>query len=129
MAPTTIDQVVARLREGRALDDLRTARASARTDVIIKRHGRRRVLRQIEALGIDRDLAHQAVDEVFGDVDEGDLLERVLARRLGQGRQFIADRAEYRRIYAYLVRQGFDPSAVGTLLRGRFRSDAPPDNE
>lgn len=127
--PDTIDEVVARLQRGKALDDLRTARASARTDALVKRHGRYRVLRHVEALGIDRELARRAVAEVFAEVDEEDVLDRALTRRLGQGRRVITDRAEYRRLYRYLVNQGFEPSAVSALLRARSRSSVETDEE
>ena len=113
-----IDIAVARLRRERALDDRRTAVACARTEVRVRHHGRARVLRQIEALGIARDVAREAVAEVFTEFDEAQLLEQALDRRLRRGLDLI-DPGVVRRVHRYLVSQGFDPSAVNGLLRRR----------
>ena len=121
--PEDIDVAVARLRRERALDDRRTAIACARTEVRVRHHGRARVLRQIEALGIARDVARQAVAEVFTELDEADLLEQALDRRLRRGVD-LSDPVIVRRVHRYLVGQGFDPSAVTGLLRRRRASIA-----
>src|SRR5262245_29229368 len=113
-----IDTAVARLRRDRALDDRRTALACARTEVRLRHHGRARVLRHIEALGIARDLAREAVAEVFMELDEAELLEQALDRRLRRGLS-LNDPLAVRRMHQYLVGQGFDPSAVTGLLRRR----------
>ena len=118
-----IDIALARLRRERALDDRRTAVACARTEVRVRHHGRARVLRQIEALGIARDVARQAVAEVFTELDETELLEQALERRLRRGSD-LRDPAVVRRVHRYLIGQGFDPSAVTGLLRRRRASIA-----
>jgi regulatory protein len=115
-----IDAAIARLRGERALDDRRTALACARTQVRLKHRGRARVIRQIEALGIARDVARDAVAEVFGELDEDALLEHALERRL-RGGMSLSDPAIARRIHRYLLGQGFDPSAVTTLLRRKTK--------
>jgi regulatory protein len=114
-----IGAAVARLSRERALDDRRTALACARTEVAIRRRGRIRVLRRVEALGISRDTARSAVDEVFGEVDEAALLEQALDRRLKGAT--LDEPAALRRIHRYLIAQGFDPAHVATLLRRRSR--------
>ena len=116
--PDEVDAAVERLRRERALDDRRTALACARTEVRVRHRGRARVLRRIEALGIDRDVAREAVAEVFADLDETDLLEQALDRRLRRGLA-LDDPLAIRRVHRYLVGQGFDPSAVTRLLRRR----------
>ena len=121
--PEDIDIAVARLRRERALDDRRTAIACARTELRVRHHGRARVLRQIEALGIARDVARQAVAEAFTELDEAELLEQALDRRLRRGVD-LSDPVIVRRVHRYLVGQGFDPSAVTGLLRRRRASIA-----
>ena len=113
-----IDNAVVRLRLEGALDDRRTALACARTEVRVRHHGRARVLRRIESLGIARDVAREAVAEVFADLDETELLEQALERRLRHGLALNDPRA-VQRMHRYLVGQGFDPSAVTGLLRRR----------
>jgi regulatory protein len=118
-----IDSAVVRLRHEGALDDRRTALACARTEVRVRHHGRARVIRQIESLGIARDVAREAVAEVFTDLDETQLLEQALDRRLRRGVD-LNDPVIASRLHRYLVGQGFDPSAVTGLLRRRRASIA-----
>ena len=116
-----IDAAVTRLREEKALDDRRTALACARTELRVKHRGRARVVRQIESLGIARDLAREAVAEVFAEIDERELLEQALERRLRHGMK-LTDPAVFRRLHRYLLGQGFGSERVITLLRQRAKS-------
>jgi regulatory protein len=116
-----IDAAMTRLRRERALDDRRTALACARTQIRIKHRGRARVVRHIEALGINRDIAREAVAEVFAELDENALLEQALDRRLRHGLS-LSDAAVFRRVHRYLLGQGFDPGRVTELLRRRAKS-------
>ena len=115
-----IEPAIARLAASGMLDDARVALACARTRAGVKRQGRDRVLREIQALGVSRDVARAAVDEVFGALDEGDLLQAALDKRL-RARVVLGDPAVQRRLYAALVRQGFDAHAVGRAIRERVR--------
>ena len=115
-----IDAAMTRLRRERALDDRRTALACARTQVRLKHRGRARVVREIEALGINRDIARDAVAEVFAELDESTLLEQALDRRLRHGLS-LGDPAVFRRVHRYLLGQGFDPGRVTALLRLRAK--------
>lgn len=124
-----LEEVVVRLRRAGALDDLRTARACARTHALVKHRGPHRVARELDALGIDRAIAAQAMREVFDQTDEQDLIARLLDRRLARQGHVIRDRGEYRRLYGYLLRQGFTASAVRASLRARARPAAAADEE
>jgi len=115
-----IAAAIARLRDDGSLDDARVALAYARTAARVKHQGRERVLKEIEGLGIGRQQARQAVDEVFGELDEAALIELALARRL-RGR--ITSAAVFARHYRYLLRQGFTPAAVVDALRSRSRRE------
>jgi regulatory protein len=116
--PDAIDAAVSRLREERAIDDARVAGAIARTQTSIKRRGKLRVRQQIEQAGILPATARQAVDEVFGALDEAALLDAALGKRLRDGEN-IADDAEFRRLFRYLLGQGFEPDRVMALLKKR----------
>jgi regulatory protein len=119
-----IDAALARLREEGALDDRRMARAFASTAARVKGRGRLRILRELEAQGLDREVARAAVDEVFDEIEEPALLERALAKRL---RGPIRDEGHFRRLYQYLTRLGFPPSAIAAALKARCRRAAPDD--
>ncbi|OFW38758.1 MAG: hypothetical protein A3F70_00550 [Acidobacteria bacterium RIFCSPLOWO2_12_FULL_67_14] len=122
-----IDAAVARLRANGSLDDRRTALAFARTQANVKRHGRLRVLRELQTIGIARGLAQDAVAEVFADVDEDALIARALDRRLRTGRGTGASRptlADLRRVQQYLLRQGFSADRVNAAIRDRRRESS-----
>ena len=117
--PEEIDAAVDRLRKERAIDDARVAEAIAHTETTVRRRGKLRVRRQIEQAGIAPATARHAIDEVFGGIDgidDGALLEEALTRRL-RGRDRLADEAEFRRLFRYLVGQGFEPDRVIAILK------------
>jgi regulatory protein len=118
--PNAIDQAVARLRKERALDDARVAAAIARRETSVKRRGKLRVRVQIERAGIAKDVARQAVDEVFAAIDDDALLQASLARRL-RGRDRIGDEAEFARLFRYLAGQGFESDRIMKALDARRR--------
>ena len=114
--PDAIEAALTRLKSDRSLDDERVAGAIARSETNLKKRGRYRVTRQIEAAGIAPSIAKRVVDEIFAAIDGDDLLAQALGRRL-RGRTRIADNREFQRLYRYLVAQGFEPDRVMALLR------------
>ncbi len=115
-----IDAAVARLKENRSLDDERVAGALARSEIGIKRHGRLRAQRQMEAAGLPPALARRALDEVFESTDGDALIAGALAKRL-PGDALVEDEKQFRRLYRYLIGQGFEPDRVLSALRARRR--------
>jgi SOS response regulatory protein OraA/RecX len=116
----TIAGTIDRLTAERALDDRRTARAYARTATRLQARSRRWIHRRLLALGVRPDLVDEALDEVFGEVDEDALLGRVLDRRL-RGIKPPLDMSQTRRLYRYLLNQGFDADSVRAAIRARDR--------
>jgi len=115
-----IDEAVDRLRGERAIDDARVAAAIARTETSIRRRGKLRVRMQIQRAGIGKDLAKRAVDEVFSGIDDDELIEASLRKRL-HGRDTLADDREFQRLYRYLVGQGFETDTIMRVLSRRKR--------
>lgn len=111
-----IEATLAALIADGFLDDTRAARARARHDVVIKRRGPSRVLRQVEALGVGRETAREAVASAFADVDQDAMIRAALDRKL-RGRPFPTARQERAKLFAWLVRQGFDSDRVSRVLR------------
>lgn len=114
-----IDAVVSRLKANQALDDARVASVIARSEVGLRKRGKLRVRRRLEAAGISRAIAEQAVDETFRDVDGDVLMAAALDKRL-RGRTSIENDREFQRLYRFMIGQGFEPDRVMTLLR-RYR--------
>jgi regulatory protein len=111
-----IDAAIARLREERAIDDVRVAEAIARTETSIRKRGKLRVRMQIERAGIAKAIARKAIDDVFGGIDEGAQIEAALSKRL-HGRDTIADDREFQRLYRFLIGQGFEHDKALSTLR------------
>jgi regulatory protein len=122
-----IDSAIDRLTRDRTLDDHRVALAWARMEASIRGHGRRRVVQQLQRLGIRADTAKDAVAEVFAEIDEAAMLDRAIARRLKGATVDALDDKAVARIVRGLVGQGFEPAQVYARLRPRRRS--PKDDE
>ena len=114
-SPEDADEAVTKLLENGALDDGRVARAYARTASKVKGRGRLRVARELQSMGIGRDVIAEAVAEVFGDLDERALIDRAIQKKRGGKKpSTVQERA---RLYQFLMRQGFTPAAVALALR------------
>jgi regulatory protein len=123
-APEDVDRAVDLLLESRALDDARVAAAHVRTALKVKGRGRLRIQRELQAMGIDKDVAGQALADAFGETDERALIARALQKKL-RGRSKISSPAEYARVYQFLMRQGFSPAAVSAALRAHRKGVDP----
>ena len=119
-----VELVVQRLVSEGALDDERTAVTYARRAANVKLQGRKRAVQELYRLGISRAQADAAVAQTYGELNEQILLEQALARRL---RGKITNQAELRRLYQYLIRQGFDSSAAITTLLANTSTTAMPN--
>lgn len=122
-----VERAIALLIENRALDDRRVAGAYVRTALEVKGRGRLRIQRELQAMGIDGDVAQAALAEAFGAVDERAMVAKALKKKL-RGTTKITTPAEYARVYQFLMRQGFSPAAVNAALRP-YRRGGPPDDE
>ena len=111
-----ISTAIDRLLETGALDDVRVALAYARTAATVKGRGRLRVARELQAMGIARQTAAEAIAEVFGDLDERTMIAKAVQKKL-RGRTKLRDQGERARLYQFLMRQGFSPAAVADTLR------------
>ena len=111
-----INDAIDRLKSDRSLDDERAARAMAHTETSLRKRGRLRVRRRLEAAGIAPAVAQQATQEIFRTVDADALLDAALRKRL-RGRERIADDREFQRLYRYLIGQGFESDRVLAHLK------------
>lgn len=120
-ATEDVDRAIDLLLENHALDDARVASAYVRTALKVKGRGRLRIQRELKEMGIEKEVAAEALAEAFGEVDERSLITKALQKKL-RGKPKIASPAEYARVYQFLMRQGFSPAAVTAALRVHRRS-------
>ena len=118
----SIDDAITRLKAARSLDDARVAGAIARSETSLRKRGKLRVRRRIEAAGIASAVAQRAVDETFADIDPDALIAAALDKRL-RGRTRIEDEREFQRLFRYLLAQGFEAERIAALLRALLKND------
>lgn len=121
-----IERAIEHLLETKALDDARVAAAYVRTAIKIKGRGRLRIQRELQDMGVERDVASEALAEAFGDIDERALIAAAIKKKL-RGKPKISTQADYARVYQFLMRQGFSPAGVSAALRA-YRRGAQDDN-
>jgi SOS response regulatory protein OraA/RecX len=73
-------------------------------------------------------VARRVIDHVFGDVSNAGLVEAAIAKRL-RGRERLKDDAEFRRMYRYLIGQGFESDRVVAALKRRRARNTPDDDQ
>lgn len=117
------DRVIQRLREVGLIDDADFARQLTRSKVSAGA-SRRRVHQELFKRGVARDVADEAVEEVFEDEGMSDAasIERV-ARKKWQTLKSLDALTRRRRLYAFLARRGFDADDVSRVVR-QLDSDA-----
>jgi regulatory protein len=112
-----IDEALARLTHDGTLNDRRVAEAAARLEGNVRRRGRRRAMQRLLQLGISAEIAADAVDAVFSEIDEAGLLDAALEHKLKGADPGTLDDAARARIVRSLVAQGFDAGDVLNRLR------------
>jgi regulatory protein len=121
-----VDRAVDLLLENKALDDARVAGAYVRTALKIKGRGRLRIQRELQMIGIPKEVAAGALADAFGEVDERSLITKALEKKLRPPKK-ITTPADYARIFQFLMRQGFSPATITAVLR-RHRKGAALDD-
>jgi regulatory protein len=117
-----VETVIARLREYGYLDDERYALGYASTKLRQQPIGRRRLQQSLQLKKVDQAVANEALDQVFAETSEEELLERAIAKRLrlrGQPKT----RAEAKSLFDHLLRQGFPFELISEKVRALIKAD------
>ncbi len=117
-----VDEVIARLREYGYLDDAKFAQSYASLRVRERPIGRRRLERDLSLKKIDKQTAGSALDEVFETTPEAELIERAIAKRI-RLRGKPKTRADAKKLFDHLLRQGFGFELVSERVRRLLKSD------
>jgi regulatory protein len=124
---TVIETVIARLREYGYLDDERYALSYASSKVRQQPIGRRRLELSLAKRKVDRSVADEALNQVFAETPEEDLLDRALAKRIRlRGRP--KTREEAKKLFDHLLRQGFPFELVSDKVRAVAKAELDDDN-
>jgi len=117
-----VDSVVERLREYGYLDDARYAHSYASLRVQQRPIGRQRLQRDLWLKKIDKQTADTALDQVFADTPETEMIDRAIAKRV-RLRGKPTNRAEAKKLFDHLLRQGFAFELVSEKVRAVAKSD------
>ena len=117
-----VDTVIERLREYGYLNDARYAQSYASLRVQQRPIGRQRLERDLRMKKIDKQTVDAALDRVFEATPEEDLIDRAIAKRIRlRGRP--QTRAEAKKLFDHLLRQGFSFELVGDKVRAVTKSE------
>ena len=117
---SVVDEVIARLREYGYLDDQQFALSFASHKVKQKPTGRRRLERDLMMKKVDRAVAEEALDKVYAETPEEELIDRAIEKRTRlRGRP--KNRDEAKSLFDHLLRQGFAFELVSDKVRAVSR--------
>ena len=111
-----VEEVIARLREYGYLNDERFAFSYASYKVKQRPIGRRRLERDLKFKKIDSTIASEALEMVFAETPEEQLIDQAIAKRL-RIRGKPKNRAEAKSLFDHLLRQGFPLEVVSEKVR------------
>ena len=113
---TIVETVIERLREYGYLDDQKFAVSYASAKVRQQPIGRRRLEQSLARKQVERAVADEALDQVFEETPEAELLDRAIEKRVRlRGRP--KTRAEAKVLFDHLLRQGFPFDLVADKVR------------
>lgn len=114
-------RTVAELEERGLVDDAAFAESFIRDRVRLRPKGRRRLVQELRARGVDVETAEAAVGGVMEMEDVSELeLAREAARRWSP-RPHEDPRSARRRLYGYLARRGFGTDAIRVVMEEKER--------
>jgi regulatory protein len=120
--PQIVETVIERLREYGYLDDARYAQNYAALRVQQKPIGRQRLQRDLWLKKIDKQTAETALDQVFEQTPEEDLIDKAIAKRV-RLRGKPKTREDAKKLFDHLLRQGFPFELVSDKVRALGKTD------
>jgi regulatory protein len=124
-AGATVEQVIARLAEVGLVDDVEYARAFLEARMHRRTTGRRRLEQDLRSRGVSADdiaAARERLEAREGHEDEAAGARRVIAQAARRYAR-LDPRVRRQRLYALLVRRGFDGDAIDAALREEDRGE------
>ena len=117
-----VNRVISKLEEYGYLDDDRFAVGYASWKVKQRPIGRRRLERDLTMKKVERVVAEQALDQVFAETPETELIDQAIEKRT-RIRGVPNNRAEAKSLFDHLLRQGFPFELISDKVRAIARTD------
>lgn len=121
-----VEAVIERLREYGYLDDARFAHSYASLRVQQRPIGRQRLQRDLWLKKIDKKTADAALDQVFEAMPEEGMIDRAIEKRI-RLRGKPKTRAEAKKLFDHLLRQGFAFELVSERVRAVSKGEVDDD--
>jgi regulatory protein len=114
-----VEDVLARLKDSRYLDDRQFAEGYASARLSNERFGKTRVLQDLRHRRVPNSLAEKTVKTVYQDVDEGALIEEWIRRkyRTADRETLFREEKDLASAYRRLVRAGFRTGEIVKALK------------
>lgn len=122
-----VEEVIGRLREYGYLDDERFAFGYASLKVRQRPVGRARLARDLKFKQVGQEVADEALNLVYAETSEAELIDRAIEKRL-RLRGGPTDRAEAKKLFDHLLRQGFPFELVSEKVRAAMKVDLDDDD-
>jgi regulatory protein len=113
-----VPNVLARLRELGYLDDAKFAEAYASSLARVRNYGRHRIRRELKSKLVDYRVIDRAVENAFTSVNERDLLERTVDKKIRTLRRPLT-RTRLASLCQSLIRRGFRADDIMRTIRSR----------
>jgi regulatory protein len=111
---TLVELVIRRLKDQGYLNDAKYAAAYSSFRRDNERFGRRRVITDLKVKGVHAEVIEQAVESVYGDINEEQLARDYLRRkRIAKPK----DQKHTARVFRQLMRAGFGSKVIFTILK------------
>lgn len=111
-----VDAVLEKLKEYNYLNDAQYAENLAAYNIRQKPQGKRKLQMKLAQKRIDKETANDALEKVFEETPEADLIDQSLQKRL-RLKGIPKDRDETKKLFDYLLRQGFSFDLVREKVR------------
>ena len=115
-------EVLSRLRQEKLIDDARYARDFARVRANSRHQGRYRITRELRTRGVADNLIEGALEEVFAETNESELVGKLIARRIRAARGPL-DANKTASLYRTLLRAGFDAQLIRREVQQALRGE------
>lgn len=102
----TVEDIIAKLKDYGYLNDEQFAYSYASSQLRQKPVGKGRIRRTLALKQVEREAAETALEQVFNETSEDELIERAIEKRI-RLRGIPKDRAETKSLYDHLLRRGF----------------------
>jgi regulatory protein len=117
-----VEAVISQLRDYGYLDDERYAFGYASLKVRQRPVGRQRLKRALMMKKVDQEIADEALDLVYGETPEEELIDRAIEKRIRlRGRP--QSREDAKKLFDHLLRQGFAFELVSEKVRRASSTD------